>query len=279
VTVLEVLQSTTGYFAQKGVEQPRLNIEHLLADALGKKRIDLYLEFDRSLVETELKPLREKVRRRAEGEPLQHLIGHWDFFGRKFATDSRALVPRSETERLVEVVLKEIDRQGKASGRLLDVGTGSGILGITFALERPGLEVWAVDISNLALALAGENAHQLGATVRFHHSNLADEVDGPFRWVVANLPYIPTREISGLQREVQRDPVLALDGGEEGLTVIERLIESVPARLAPDALIALEIGSGQSKRVREILAAHNYRDISIEKDYEGIERILIARYG
>jgi release factor glutamine methyltransferase len=279
VTVLEVLQSTTGYFAQRGVEKPRLNIEHLLADALGKKRLDLYLEFDRSLVETELKPLREKVRRRAEGEPLQHLLGHWDFFGRQFATDSRALVPRSETERLVEVVLREIDGQGEASGRLLDVGTGTGILGITFALERPWLEVWAVDISSDALALARENAEQLGATVRFDHSNLADGVTGTFRWVVANLPYIPTREISGLQREVQRDPVLALDGGEEGLTVIKQLIESLPARLAPNALVALEIGSGQSKRVREILAVHNYRDISIEKDYEGIERILIARYG
>jgi release factor glutamine methyltransferase len=279
VTVLEVLQSTTGYFAQKGVEQPRLNIEHLLADTLGKKRIDLYLEFDRPLGETELKPLREKVRRRAEGEPLQHLLGHWDFFGRKFATDSRALVPRPETELLVDVVLREMKRQGEESGRLLDVGTGSGILGITFALERPELDVSAVDISEAALALAGQNALQLGAKVHFYWSNLAEAVEGPFRWVIANLPYVPTREIGGLQREVQRDPVLALDGGEEGLTIIQQLIESIPAKLSSGALLALEVGNGQAERVRQKLAAHNYRDISIEKDYQGIERILIARYG
>ena len=279
MTVLEVLQSTTGYFAQKGIEQPRLNIEHLLANVLGKERIELYLEFDRSLGETELRPLRDKIRRRAEGEPLQHLLGHWDFFGRKFNTNHRALVPRPETEVLVEIVLKEMSRTGAASGRLLDVGTGSGILAITFALEKPGLEVFAVDISEEALTLAQENAQQFGVRIRFQRSDLTANVEGPFQWVVANLPYIPTREINGLQREVQRDPVLALDGGEDGLTIIERLIKSMPPKLSPDAFVALEVGRGQAKRVREMLVAQKYRDILIQKDYEGIERILIAKYG
>src|ERR1700758_5838093 len=128
MTVLELLQTTTAYFAKKQVEHPRLNIEHLLADALGKKRIELYLEFDRPLSERELEPLREKVRRRAEGEPLQHLLGHWDFFGRRFKTDHRALIPRPETELLVETVLREI-QPGEACGRrLADVGTGTGVL-------------------------------------------------------------------------------------------------------------------------------------------------------
>jgi release factor glutamine methyltransferase len=281
VTVLEVLQNTTAYFAKKQVEHPRLNIEHLLADALGKKRIELYLEFDRPLSERELEPLREKVRRRAEGEPLQHLLGHWDFLGRRFKTDRRALIPRSETELLGETVLKMLAiRQPKAT-RLVDVGTGSGILAIIFALEHPELEVVAVDISDDALALARENAERLGVPDRiaFSRSDLLDRIDGPFHWIVANLPYIPTGDIPGLQREVQFDPGLALDGGEDGLTLIKRLIESIPGKIASNGWVALELGQGQAESVRNFLARQNYRDISIMKDYQGVERILVARYG
>jgi release factor glutamine methyltransferase len=147
VTVLEVLQNTTAYFNRHQIESPRLNIEYLLADALGKKRIELYLEFDREIPDQLLEPLRDKVRRRAEGEPLQHLLGHWDFFGRTFKTDRRALIPRPETEFLVETVLGEMKPDISSGSRLVDVGTGTGILAITFALERPGLEVIGLDIS------------------------------------------------------------------------------------------------------------------------------------
>ena len=281
MTVLELLQATTTYFAKKGVEQPRLSIEHLLAEALGKKRIELYLEFDRSLSEHELEPLREKVRRRAEGEPLQHLLGHWDFFGRTFKTDHRALIPRPETERLVETVLKEFAICEESANRLVDVGTGSGVLAITFALERPGLEISAVDLSEDALTLARENAERLGVSDRiaFHRSDLLDQMEGPFHWIVANLPYIPTADLHALQREVKFDPALALDGGKDGLTIIKRLIESVPAKIALNGLIALELGHGQAHEVSGIMASKNYRDISIKKDYQGVERLLIARHG
>ncbi len=280
MTVLELLQTTTAYFGKKGVEQPRLSIEHLLADSLGKKRIELYLEFDRSLSALELEPLREKVRRRAEGEPLQHLLGHWDFYGRTFKTDKRALIPRPETELMVDTLLKEITK-GEPSTRLVDVGTGSGILAITLALERPELEVFALDLSEEALALARENAERLGVLdrVAFRRSDLLEEIEGPFHWIVANLPYIPTADLDGLQREVKFDPGLALDGGKDGLTIIKRLIESVPGKIASNGMIALEIGQGQSQRVLGFLADHNYRDISIKKDYQGVERLLIARYG
>jgi release factor glutamine methyltransferase len=280
VTVLELLQSTTAYFSKRQIENPRLNIEHLLADALSKKRLDLYLEFDREIPEHLLEPLRSKVRRRAEGEPLQHLLGHWDFFGRTFKTDRRALIPRTETEFLVETVLGEIKRSIASSGsRLADVGTGSGILAITLALERPDLEVVGLDISDDALDLARENAARLDARVTFWRSDLLEAADGAFNWVVANLPYIATGDLADLPREVKFDPTVALDGGEDGLTIIERLIESIPSKLASNSLLALEVGQGQAQRVAGFLAGQNFRDITIKKDYQGIERTLIARYG
>jgi len=281
VTVLELLQSTSDYLARKGIDQPRLNIEHLLADSLGKKRIELYLEFDRQLTETELAPLREKVRRRAAGEPLQHLLGSWDFYGRTFKVDRRALIPRQETELLVDVVLPKLKEASKEGMRLIDVGTGCGILAITFALEIPGLEVVAVDLSPDALALARENAARFGleSRIAFVQSNLLDQTDGVFRWVVANLPYIPTAELDTLQREVKHDPKLALDGGRDGLDVIRNLVASLQTRLAPPALIVLEVGLDQAEPVRELLARQNYRDISMTKDYQGVQRIVSAKYG
>jgi release factor glutamine methyltransferase len=281
MTVLELLQATTAYFGKKGVEQPRLSIEHLLADTLGKKRIELYLEFDRSLSEQELEPLREKVRRRAEGEPLQHLLGHWDFFGRTFKTDRRALIPRPETELLVEVVLKEFGASEGSANRLVDVGTGSGVLAITLALERPGLEVSAIDLSADALTLARENAERFGLAdrIEFRRTDLLEEVEGPFHLIVANLPYIPTAALNMLQREVKFDPAPALDGGKDGLTIIKRLIESVPGKIVSNGLIALEVGQGQAQEVSGFMADQNYRDISIRKDYQGVERLLIARHG
>ena len=281
MTVLELLQSTSDYLARKGIDQPRLNIEHLLADSLGKKRIELYLEFDRQLTETELAPLREKVRRRAAGEPLQHLLGSWDFYGRTFKVDRRALIPRQETELLVDVVLPKLKEASKEGMRLIDVGTGCGILAITFALEIPGLEVVAVDLSPDALALARENAARFGleSRIAFVHSNLLDQTDGVFRWVVANLPYIPTAELDTLQREVKYDPRLALDGGRDGLDVIRSLVAPLQTRLAPSALIVLEVGPDQAEPVRELLAGQNYRDISMTKDYQGVQRIVSAKYG
>ena len=279
MTVLELLQSTTAYFSKRQIENPRLNIEHLLADALSKRRLELYLEFDREIPEHLLEPLRNKVRRRAEGEPLQHLLGHWDFFGRTFKTDRRALIPRAETEFLVETVLGEMKSSTASGSRLVDIGTGTGVLAITFALEQPGLEVTGLDISDDALELARENAAQLNAQMPFLRSDLLEAAEGSFDWVVANLPYIATGDLTDLPREVKFDPAIALDGGEDGLTIIKRLIESMPSKLASNSLVALEVGQGQAQRVAGFLARQNFRDIAIKKDYQGIERILTARYG
>ncbi|HEY5894888.1 MAG TPA: peptide chain release factor N(5)-glutamine methyltransferase [Chthoniobacterales bacterium] len=278
-TVLEILQSTTGYFQKHGVENPRLNAEHLLAHVLKLKRIDLYLEFDRELFEDELAPLRELVRKRGQGTPLQHLLGTVEFYGREFACDARALIPRPETEHLIEVLLPLV----KASNgrRLIDVGTGTGVIALTLAAELPEAEVYAVDVSNAALALAQENATKLALSerVRFIKGDLLSDIDGPFDWIVANLPYIPSDDIPTLSPEVQFDPVSALDGGADGLDLIRKLILQASHKLTPNGGIALEIGHDQSERAFPLLEAANFRDIRIVKDYQGVPRFLIAHYG
>jgi release factor glutamine methyltransferase len=281
VTVLQVLQNTADFFARKGIDSPRLNIEHLLADALGKRRIDLYLEFDRTLSENELTPLREKVRWRAEGEPLQYLLGSWDFFGRAFRTDPRALIPRPETEVLVEIVLKVIRAELRSRTRLLDVGTGSGVLAITFALECPNLQIVGSDVSPSALNLARENAEKQGLNHRIEwvESDLLSSVAGSFDFLVANLPYIPTAELPKLAPEVKRDPQLALDGGPDGLVVIRRLLQEAPRVLRDGAFVILEVGFDQAGRVADLLTAQKFRDISVENDYQGVRRFVTAWYG
>ncbi len=281
MTVLQVLQNTADFFARKGIDSPRLNIEHLLADALGKRRIDLYLEFDRTLSENELAPLREKVRRRAQGEPLQYLLGSWDFFGRAFRTDPRALIPRPETEILVEIVLKVIRAELSSRTRLLDVGTGSGVLAITFALECPNLQIVGSDVSPLALNLARENAERQGLNRRIEwvESDLLSSVSGPFDFLVANLPYVPTAELLKLAPEVKRDPPLALDGGPDGLVVIRRLLQEAPKVLRDGAFVILEVGFDQADRVADLLTAQKFRDILVENDYQGVRRFVTAWYG
>ncbi len=277
-TVLEVLRATTEYFTRHEVENPRLNAEHLVAHVLGKKRIELYMEFDRPLGERELAPLREFIRKRATGTPLQHLLGTVEFHGRIFATDARALIPRPETELLMEVILKE---PLPASPRVLDVGTGSGVIALTLAAELPQADVSAVDISPDALALARENAERLGLTerVRFSQSDLLGSVEGAFDLIVANLPYIPAGEIAGLAREVQHDPVLALDGGPVGSEIVAKLIDQARAHLKPGGRLALEIGHDQAHALAAELERQKYRDIRPVADYQGILRFLFAIYG
>ena len=255
MTVLDVLQSTTAYFKKRKIDNPRLNAEHLLAHVLGRKRIELYLEFERELSESELAPLRELVRRRGEGEPLQHLLGTVEFCGHTFLCDKRAMVPRPETEQLVEVLIADCGLR-IADWKILDVGTGSGVIALTLAKEFPEAKISGTDISEDALALARENAARLGLSdrVRFFKSNLLENVDGIFDLIVANLPYIAAQDRHSLSREVLRDPEVALFAGAHGDELVRALIEQAPARLRPGGMLALEIGLGQSEALLSILA-------------------------
>ena len=277
MTVLEVLQSTTAYFQKHGIENPRLNAEHLLAHSLGRKRLDVYLEFERDLAEPELAPLRELVRRRGQNEPLQHLLGTIEFCRNIFLCDKRALVPRPETEEFVGLVESKIVNR---ESRIVDLGTGSGVIALSLAQKFPEAEIIATDISADALLLARENAVRLGtARVQFLKSDLLENVGGKFDLIVANLPYISRHDRDQLAPEVLRDPEVALFAGVKGDEIIRRLIETAPSHLSRKGLLALEIGLGQEPALIDLLRDKNYGDIEAKNDYSGRTRFLFARYG
>ncbi|HEX8679644.1 MAG TPA: peptide chain release factor N(5)-glutamine methyltransferase, partial [Chthoniobacterales bacterium] len=263
MTVLEVLQNTTAYFKKREIESPRLNAEHLLAHSLGLKRIDLYMAFERQLLEAELAPLRELVRRRGQREPLQHLLGTVEFCGKTFLSDKRALIPRPETEELVELLNTECGTRN-AELRVLDVGTGSGVIALSLAAAFSDAEVHAVDVSEDALGLARENAERLGlaSRVQFMRSDLLSKVSDAYDLIVANLPYVPSSERSEVAREVLYDPANAVFAEATGEEVIRKLIAAAPAHLKPGGLLALEIGIGQAETLMAFLREQNYHDIS-----------------
>jgi release factor glutamine methyltransferase len=278
MTLLEVLRSSASYLSKRNIENPRLNAEHLLAHVLGRKRLELYLDFERNLAESELGPLRDLVRRRGQGEPLQHLLGTVEFCGHTFLCDKRALVPRPETEELVELLKSEISN---SKSQILDIGTGCGVIALSLAQKFSEAEIHASDVSEDALALARENAERLGLIDRIHFikTNLLDNLDGTFDLIVANLPYISAADRNSLSREVLHDPAVALFGGERGDELVRELVEQAASHLRPSGLLALEIGIGQSEPLGEFLAQKNYHDIQSKTDYSGTPRFLFARYG
>ncbi len=280
MNVLDVLQSTAAYFKKRGIENPRLNAEHLLSHTLGRTRMELYLEFERTLGEAELAPLRELVRRRGEGEPLQHLLGTVEFCGHTFLCDKRALVPRPETEQLVELLIADLGPR-IAHSRIVDIGTGSGVIALSLAKEFPEAEIFATDVSEDALAIARENSARLGLSghVQFRKSDLLENLDERFDLIVANLPYIATQDRHTLSREVLHDPEVALFAGAHGDEFMRELIEQAPPRLHPGGMLALEIGFDHSEALLSALAEKNYRDICSKNDYSGVTRFLFARYG
>jgi release factor glutamine methyltransferase len=220
--------------------------------------------------------LLELTAKRVSGVPLQHVIGEWDFFGRTFKVDPRALIPRPETELLVEFI---VSSPLPSAPRILDVGTGSGIIGISLALEIPGSTVIGTDISPDAISLASENKHLLDAeNFSTVHCNLADAVHYRFDVLVANLPYIPSGVIPSLDSEVKdHDPLLALDGGTSGTSLILELIRSAPDKIKSGGLIVLETGFDQKISVPSYFSSEVWTDVRTYNDLAGSHRMVTAR--
>ena len=280
-TVLEVINATTAFFQERDIENPRLNIELMLAHVLNKKRLQLYLEFERHLDDSVLTTLREMVKRRASREPLQYILGKTEFHGLEFQVDKRVLIPRPETELLVEHVLAAC--RDVPHVKILDVGTGSGCIAITLAKHLPAAEIWASEKSAAALEVARANAERLGAGERVHfvHTDLFSPDHGrSIDWVVSNPPYIPTTETGNLAKEiVDHEPLEALFAGEDGLSVMRAIIAEAPRFLSPGGHVALEIGAGQSAAVQQLFREAKYQMVKIVKDLQQHERGIVAVTG
>jgi release factor glutamine methyltransferase len=279
-TILEVLQWTTARFQERGLSSPRLDAELLAAHAFGLTRVHLYTQFDRPLLPPELAAFRDLVKRRQAGEPVAYLTGRKEFWSLDLAVDARVLIPRPDTETAVEEALARLkERSTESPPRIADVGTGSGAIALALAKSRPEATVVASDVSPDALAVARANAERLGLAVTFVQGNLAEPLRAleKFDLLVANLPYVRGGDIAGLAPEVRNEPLLALDGGDDGLDLVRTLVADAPAVLGPGGALVLEIGEGQAAATAELCRAAGLDDVRTRADLGGIARIVSGR--
>ena len=292
MTVLEVIQRSTEFLKNKGVDSPRLQTELLLAHLLSMPRMQLYLNFERSLSQSELDNFRELIKRRSQREPLQHIVGSTTFCGLELTVNRHVLIPRPETELLAEQGWKFLNSLtpphstppstiNHQLSTALDVGTGSGCLAIALAVHCPTARIIATDISAEALLLAKENAVRHGVLnrIEFLERNGFTALNSSqlFDLIISNPPYIPTAEIPSLQIEVRdHDPRLALDGGPDGLSFYRQIAVEAKSFLNPDGKVMLEFGDGQAAAIREIFESQKWIVEAIMEDYTQRPRILIA---
>jgi len=250
------------------------DVDLLLADAAGRDTLWVLAHDDESLDDDAVAAFESAIERRLAGEPIQYIRGRVEFYGREMIVDRRVLIPRPETELLVEAVTGMAPKDS----RVLDVGTGSGCIAITIALERPDCAVVAADVSYDALLLARENARRLDAPVRFAVADALDPLRGRFDLIVSNPPYVSERDMDGLQIEVRdHEPRLALTPGGDGLRVIRALVADAPQRLAPDGALVMEIGYDQRDAVRKFASARGWRSVEFRDDLAAIPRVVILR--
>jgi release factor glutamine methyltransferase len=271
-TVEAQLEQARRRFAEATIEEPRRTAESLLGFVIGCDRSHLFAHPERELSAQEAACYRRLVERRAAGEPTQYLLGVREFFGRDFEVNPAVLIPRPETELLVEAVLEKAPE----TVRVLDVGTGSGCIAVTLACERPSWEIYAADISKPALTVAENNARRLEARVEFRHGDLTEPFsDESFDVVVSNPPYVAQRDRPTLSRELRWEPELALFAGDDGLDIYRRLVPAAARVLRPGGLLAMELGYESLPGVLALL--EEWDDVETQPDFAGVTRIALAR--
>ncbi|HDM76192.1 MAG TPA: peptide chain release factor N(5)-glutamine methyltransferase [Deltaproteobacteria bacterium] len=286
-TIIKVLKWTTQYFSSLGIEQPRTDAEVLLAHVLGYERLDLYLNFDQPLTKAELAKYREAIKRRARREPVQYITERQEFWSLPIRVTPAVLIPRPETECLVETALKICREKLPETDQLhiLDIGTGSGAISLALAKELPEATIFASDLSFEAILLAKQNAKELTVQsgIHFFVSNLCEALGKKaheyFDIVMSNPPYISDSEYQKLPPEIRNyEPKTALHGGENGTLVIKDILVSAAAYLKSGGCLVLEIGSTQGALLRQFAGTLAWvSEIDIEKDYSGLDRVLIVR--
>lgn len=279
-TVARVLAWATDDFRARGFESARLEAELLLAHGLECDRIRLVIDSARPLSADELATVRQLIQRRRRYEPMAYILQYREFWGRKFSVSPAVLIPRPDTEVLVETAL-ELTRDQHLFGRALDLCTGSGCVAISFALERPTWRTWATDVSAAALDVARSNAVRLGAAeITFREGDLFGALpDGQrFSLITANPPYIATDELPTLQPDVRDyEPTLALTSGSDGLDLVRRLLDEAPAYLEPGGSLALEIGAGQAPEVKQLFTQRGFVNVASKYDLGKHERVVFAQ--
>lgn len=279
LTVLEIIKRTSEFLAGKQIESPRLNAELLIGHALGLKRMQLYLQFERPLAETELERIRPLVRRRAQREPVQYIIGETDFYGLRLKVDRRALIPRPETELLVENIVAALGERPPA--RVLDLGTGTGAIALALARGFGAATILAIDSSPEALALAAENAAATGLTERvaLRESRWFSAVapEERFALVASNPPYLSAAETAETPPEVREyEPTTALTAADDGLADLREIVVQSPAHLEPGGLLALETGIAQHATLLELARTAGFARVESKRDLTGRDRFVFA---
>ena len=278
ITVLEIIKLSTEYLQKKGVESPRANAEILLAEILKCKRLELYLAFDKPMAENEVQIYREAIRKRGLRIPLQYIVGNVEFYGLKLIVNENVLIPRPETELLVEKIINESDKF--ADLKILDIGVGSGNISLAIVKNLPNTKIVAIDISDKALGVAKQNAefNSLQDKVEFRLFDIMNDylhTLGKFDLLVSNPPYVSKNDFETLEPELKiHEPKIALSDNSDGLSFYKRIIEVSDLILNKPGKIYFELGMGQSTQVQKYFEEMNFSNIKISKDYSGIDRII-----